>query len=264
MSVVIPVTGNKRRRTDAEDGATEAGAGLPVTKPPKQIPHAYNNNYTVRLTYADNFLHNVAYNVGSHQTFRTNSIYDPDFTGVGHQPLFRDMWASMYDYYTVLSCEYTIRMYNACAEPITYTEVGTNAQLIGAVNVCLLPTTNANDIPGIYNGTDISPGAEMKNVQTYFLPPDKSLEIKGTLTPGDFIVDAKDADADTAWTAVGSNPAVPRFLAYGITQAAWTLPAGASETIYSAIQTQVILQFTVQFTQVNQTLRITSSSTRPK
>lgn len=35
--------------------------------------------------------------------FRANSTYDPDLTGTGHQPMFRDEMADKYQYYTVLS-----------------------------------------------------------------------------------------------------------------------------------------------------------------
>ena len=38
----------------AKQGANEVGKGLQVTIP-RAIPHGYNNNYTVRLTYADSF-----------------------------------------------------------------------------------------------------------------------------------------------------------------------------------------------------------------
>jgi len=36
------------------------------------------------------------------QVFRGNSIFDPDLTGVGHQPLGHDQWANFYEYYRVL------------------------------------------------------------------------------------------------------------------------------------------------------------------
>ena len=76
---------NKRRR-DAAEGASQVGQGLTVTVP-KSVPHGYNNNYTVKLTYADNFRHDIAQAAGSAtQIFCTNSIFDPDITGTGHQP----------------------------------------------------------------------------------------------------------------------------------------------------------------------------------
>jgi len=39
--------------------------------------------------------------VGSH-TFRANSIFDPDFTSTGHQPMYTDQFATLYQNYKVL------------------------------------------------------------------------------------------------------------------------------------------------------------------
>lgn len=33
--------------------------------------------------------------------FRANSLYDPDYTGAGHQPLGFDQWSAVYGYYYV-------------------------------------------------------------------------------------------------------------------------------------------------------------------
>lgn len=40
--------------------------------------------------------------------FRANSIYDPDYTGVGHQPYGRDQWVAFYNHYTVLGSKITV------------------------------------------------------------------------------------------------------------------------------------------------------------
>lgn len=40
--------------------------------------------------------------VGNH-VFRANSIFDPDLTATGHQPLGHDEWAMFYNHYTVQS-----------------------------------------------------------------------------------------------------------------------------------------------------------------
>ena len=249
-------TGPGTFHSDTTDGAMEVGQGLQVTIP-RAVPHAYNNNYTVRLTYADNYISNVrAYTGSDLQSFRMNSIYDPDYTGTGHQPYFRDMWSSQYDYYAVLACTYSIKMYNASGQdPVTFTSVGTNGQTLGAVNVTLLPTTNVNDLTNAYTSQLIYPAAEMKNAQTKWLLPQQSIEFHGTLTPGDFIVDAKDSDDDATWIATGSNPTVNRLLGYVISAGYGATPIGLNEAPYATIQVQVILDYDVQFTQINPTIR---------
>ncbi|KAE9074588.1 hypothetical protein PF010_g24619 [Phytophthora fragariae] len=252
---------NKRARietTAAEEGAEQVGQGLQVTKP-TSFPHLYNNNYTVQLTYADNYRHDIAQNGSAiNQVFRTNNIFDVDYTGGGHQPMARDLWASMYDYYTVLACKYKINIYNASGQdPVTFTAAGTSGQVIGAVNVTTIPTTDVTDITN--NTGFVYPAAEVKNTRTYWLIPGQNLTLKGTLTPGDFMVDAKDSDADTTWTANGSNPAAPRFLGYIASAGNYSALTGVNETPYTHLMVQVILQYTVQFTQINPTLRQTNS-----
>lgn len=51
--------------------------------------------------------------------FRCNSMYDPDYTGVGHQPMFRDEMAAQYKSYTVLKSY--IRITFAAAETVPQT-----------------------------------------------------------------------------------------------------------------------------------------------
>jgi hypothetical protein len=44
------------------------------------------------------------------QQFRLNSIFDPDYTGVGHQPLAHDQWALFYNHYVVTGCHWEIEL----------------------------------------------------------------------------------------------------------------------------------------------------------
>lgn len=57
----------------------------------------------VKMTYST-FI-NMSSGVASfvNQIFRGNSIFDPDLSGVGHQALSHDQWATLYEYYRVLS-----------------------------------------------------------------------------------------------------------------------------------------------------------------
>lgn len=249
--------------TDAQDGAEEVGSGLPITRPPRHAPHIYNNTYTVDLTYADNYRHNLSAVPGTnvYQVWRSNSIFDPDSTGIGHQPLGRDLWASMYDYYAVLSCEYDIKIFNCSGQdPVTFTAVGTSGQIIGAANATLLRSTDQSDItgPAVSSGL-IYPAAEMKNSTTKVSLPGQFTQFKGTLTPGDFLVDAKDADNDNTWTANGSNPSVSRYFGYVLSPMNFSTLAGSSENPYITFNVQAILRYTVQFTQINPSLRQASS-----
>lgn len=41
--------------------------------------------------------------------FSANGMYDPNITGVGHQPMFRDTFAGMYNHYTVLGSKIKIK-----------------------------------------------------------------------------------------------------------------------------------------------------------
>jgi hypothetical protein len=57
-----------------------------------------------KLQYCEGFSigSGAAGNIGTY-VFRANSIYDPNLTGGGHQPMGRDLLAGLYNHYTVLS-----------------------------------------------------------------------------------------------------------------------------------------------------------------
>lgn len=59
----------------------------------KLIRHKYADRITLPATVAGN---NSVY------VFRANSLFDPDLTGVGHQPMFYDDMAAHYNKYTVM------------------------------------------------------------------------------------------------------------------------------------------------------------------
>lgn len=52
------------------------------------------------------------------QQFRGNSLFDPDLTGTGHQPLFFDQYATLYRRYMVYSCAITATISNQDTVPI--------------------------------------------------------------------------------------------------------------------------------------------------
>lgn len=247
-------TASSGTQTAAQEGAKQVGQGLQVTVP-RNIPHGYNNTYTVRLTYSDCVNVTFSGSGGSaSRYFSLNSIYDPDASGGGHQPLMRDLWASQYDYYAVLSTTYHIEAYNCAYDSIGWTTVGTNQQKVSGCIATLIPTTNTADITNAASGLPF-PAVEQKHAQSQAIWPETAVVWDGTMTPGDFIVDAKDSDNDNTWTSVGSNPAVQRYLGIAFNSCNSGAFGGATETPFTNIQLWYTLHYDVQFTQINQTLR---------
>lgn len=79
-------------------------------------------NQTVSLRYVENInLAPGAAGVPAQYVWRCNGPYDPNMTGVGHQPMFWDTYASMYNHYVVTGakikavcwCEQTAQVYGA-------------------------------------------------------------------------------------------------------------------------------------------------------
>lgn len=66
----------------------------------------------VELTYADTV--NLASGVVGYleHTFSLNNLFDPDVTGVGHQPLGRDEYAELYTRYHVEEAKYEVWVNN--------------------------------------------------------------------------------------------------------------------------------------------------------
>lgn len=73
------------------------------------------------------------------QRFRTNGMYDPDQTGTGHQPMFFDQLAALYNHYVVIGSKITVK----CV-PSTSTTV---PQFVGV---------NINDDSSLPGGVDVN------------------------------------------------------------------------------------------------------------
>jgi len=75
------------------------------------------------LRYVDTYaLTSVTGSIGK-QVMYVNSTFDPDNSGTGHQPLYRDTYAALYDQYAVIACKVTI----------TFIVNSTSAMHLGAV-----------------------------------------------------------------------------------------------------------------------------------
>lgn len=90
----------KRRGTFSE----RMGGGRWRTRVPRTL-NPFPNTKLVRHVYHDVVTFPAGAGAGfvSKYTFRSNGMFDPDVTGGGHQPMFRDEMVSKYNYYTVIA-----------------------------------------------------------------------------------------------------------------------------------------------------------------
>lgn len=68
-------------------------ARLPTGMPAKKL---------VKLKYVDNIELNPGAGAPVTHYFSANGMFDPNITGVGHQPLYFDQWMSNYEHYQVI------------------------------------------------------------------------------------------------------------------------------------------------------------------
>lgn len=70
------------------------------------------------LRYCDTYALTITTGSLGTQKMRWNSTFDPDQSGIGHQPLYRDTFATIYDHYAVVSAYVEVSFVNNAAFPI--------------------------------------------------------------------------------------------------------------------------------------------------
>lgn len=61
----------------------------------------------VKMRYSEDINISAGTLLGAYD-FRANSIFDPNLSGTGHQPLSHDQWGNFYDHYVVLGAKMTV------------------------------------------------------------------------------------------------------------------------------------------------------------
>lgn len=84
---------------------------LITSKPSSGMP----NSIIIKHKYCESF--STTTTTSPHtQVYRLNSLFDPNHTGVGHQPYYHDQMALLYNKYTVYGCKVTVRG-NCASQP---------------------------------------------------------------------------------------------------------------------------------------------------
>lgn len=113
----------RQRRVRGQSAVTETvrrTTGLPDT-------------LRVRLHYSE-LVEMTSANDIKNYIFRGNSLYDPNYTGVGHQPLYYDTYTSMYQKYRVLGSKITCKFINNTSQCAAVAVIVPNTDALNVLN----------------------------------------------------------------------------------------------------------------------------------
>lgn len=106
----------KRSRKSKRFSRDEMGP-IPSLRLGKTLSLGFPHKMVSKLRYREGFtINSVAGAVGS-QVYRWNSTFDPNASLGGHQPLYRDTFAAVYDHYAVISATAVVKFVNTTANP---------------------------------------------------------------------------------------------------------------------------------------------------
>lgn len=96
----------KRKRTSSRPRRTKRSR---VSRPRRipRLPNIIPASKIVKHRYVDTVVLDPNVSVPYSYVFRANSVFDPDYTSTGHQPLGFDQWKVFYDHYNVIGSKIT-------------------------------------------------------------------------------------------------------------------------------------------------------------
>lgn len=92
----------------------------------------------VRLKYAEELKLGDGLSPVLYYSFRGNSLFDPNYTATGHQPLYFDQYAAIYERYRVMGAKITIDIINASGASAAYFVLNANTDFSITTNTATL------------------------------------------------------------------------------------------------------------------------------
>lgn len=115
----------------------------------------FPQKFVTKLRYQERYVLDPPLAGLATQVMRANSVFDPDYTGIGHQPRYFDELMSSYDHYVVLGSKITVIANNSQGEAMNFAIQRTDD---GAVSTtwndvvenrnCVFTTINASNAGG--------------------------------------------------------------------------------------------------------------------
>jgi len=215
-----------------------------------RAPSAYEGEKIIVLPYAHYIAPACAVGVTAPQQYKINSIYDPDLTASGNQPLGRDTWVSIYNYYKVLETHIKMTVTELTNDSTGATTANQYPSLIGwMADLSAAP-------PASVDGWLMASMASNTNQQQIFSPIRISDVINGRGSKSHTFTYKWDASQfDTSiidntkneWVPVGSDPAIQNYFSL-VYRNPNTLSAVRNITIHTEIR------YLVAFKQINRSL----------
>lgn len=231
--------------------AEEIKDKVAVMKMYDAVPRVFENEVIVRLPFCN--AGTVAYVSGVDASqFRINSIYDPDYTNEfgDHQPLGRDTWAGIYNYYKVIKT-------NVRVDIMDLTNYNTQSTTLSTIAIPSLVGGMLDINGGVPTSVTkwlMAEKAGNSNRTQVFTRPTELTTHQGTQrvidfemswNPTLFETSVIDQSFKDTWTAVGSNPDNTEWFSIIVHN-----PSTDARNYYVRMQ----MEFLVAFKQVNQTL----------
>lgn len=209
--------------TSGSDGPAVKKGKFQAQMIPGLIPrkvYGFPNSIITTMRYAEVFTKTSTLGGIAFNTFNANSIFDPNNTGVGHQPMYRDQWAGVYNQYVVIGSKITVHFASQDSKN-------------WVVGICGDDDVN---FP-----TALTDKMEQNNSTYTLLPGSSAATLTMTFEPNaDLGIDAISDGAEQ--TAVGSNPS--ELFCYGV----WGHVADASLT--GKFDFTVEIEYTVKFSEL--------------
>lgn len=215
----------------------------------KYSPTSYDNEKIVVLPYAQFTQFSASPGITTPNQFKINSTYDPDLTGAGNQPLGRDTWAGIYNYYKVLETHIKVGL-----TELTDDASGTGGQLTWPSLITWMADITASP-PSNITSLVMAAMANKDNKQQKYGPVLISDIItgRGSKTKNlEYHWDASQFDTSiidntkNEWTPVGSDPSNINYFSIVYFNPQST---GARNVII-----HVEIEYLVAFKQINRTL----------
>jgi len=189
------------------DGAMSQAGAIGIYRSP-----FVRREVRTRIVYQDKFNLATSSGVGVQQVFRANSIFDFDYTGTGHQPMYRDQIVAMYQNYKVLGAKIKYQ----------WSTSNTNNGLVGFSAYNTTPPTGSNE------------EAEFSRRPSQLLTAYKIREgVLPVNIPAGLGLTESDYMKNSVYnTAVGSNPTQVVYVQFSLDPATAT-DTGATLLIYA-------------------------------